>query len=74
MGRVDCHARGRGGVRRGRTYPGGGAWRRERQADAGEHHEYADWSLALLRARRGKRALHYADLSLPKPDHYLQVP
>lgn len=35
-------------------------------------HEYADWSLALLRARHGKRQLHYADLSLPKPDHYLQ--
>ena len=35
-------------------------------------HEYADWSLALLRAHQGKRALHYADLTLPKPDHYLR--
>ncbi len=37
-------------------------------------HEYADWSLALVRARDGKRPLHYADLSLPKPDHYLRTP
>lgn len=34
-------------------------------------HEYADWSLALLRAHQGKRPLHYADLSLPRPNHYL---
>lgn len=36
-------------------------------------HEYADWSLALLRAHQGKRSLHYTDLSLPKPNHYLQT-
>lgn len=36
-------------------------------------HEYADWSLALLRAHRGKRALYYTDLTLPKPDHYLRT-
>lgn len=34
--------------------------------------EYADWALALLRAKRGGRTVRRADLDLSPPHHYLK--